>query len=306
MEFIRPIQIDDAKLVSTTILEDDYPEWVSGQSYALDEYVIRTQTHRVYRCSGAVTSSTPPEEDILNWTDYGPTNAWAMFDQDVSTLSDSSAQDEVTVVISPGRVDSIALLRLQARTIDVSMNWNGEEVYSAHIDLEEPSNNTGGLFDYFFEPRVLGSYWYENELVDLAFLDMTPFISSEITITFRNPGGLVKVGEFVCGKKFYIGETQNNPRPGVKNYSVRKRDEKTGKITLQKGGSTRYLRASARLDTKDLDSVFSTLERYKDEPMVIVATSLHGSMIILGLVDWEMERQNSLITQIEITAEGVS
>ena len=44
------------------------------------------------------------------WTDYGPTNRWAMFDQEVNTQS--TGDSPLSVVLQPGIVNAIALLEL--------------------------------------------------------------------------------------------------------------------------------------------------------------------------------------------------
>ena len=81
MQFIKPVSISDATLISSTIAETDYSAWSSGTTYALGDKVILTSTHRVYESlQAANTNHNPTEAASTWWLDIGPTNRWAMFD----------------------------------------------------------------------------------------------------------------------------------------------------------------------------------------------------------------------------------
>ena len=75
---------------------------VTGSSYAVEDKVILTSTHREYQAAtinkdNPVTGAAkiPP-----TWIDIGPTNKWALF-SDKSTETSKSASN-MTVQITPG------------------------------------------------------------------------------------------------------------------------------------------------------------------------------------------------------------
>lgn len=83
MIVIPPIPITSSVLASSTVAEPSAGEvvWDATTSYAVGDVVIRTTTHRKYECQIAGVDSTIPENAPARWLDIGPTNKWAMFDQ---------------------------------------------------------------------------------------------------------------------------------------------------------------------------------------------------------------------------------
>lgn len=71
MRLIRPTNLTDAMLTSSTAPETDYPAWSSATAYAVGARVILTATHRRYEALAASTNVTP-STDPTKWLDLGP------------------------------------------------------------------------------------------------------------------------------------------------------------------------------------------------------------------------------------------
>lgn len=88
MYFIERNTITDAMFLAGSVAEPSTTEtaWVAG-TYAIGAEVIRTTTHRVYRCAiaRAPTDTQPPEVDTNSWADMRPTDRYLPFGPQVRT-----------------------------------------------------------------------------------------------------------------------------------------------------------------------------------------------------------------------------
>ena len=85
MRVIKSIGTTDAILTYSNILEDEYPLWVSGTTYNVDDKVI--YNHRIYNRIIGGDGTTTPILDLTNWLDLGATNKYRMFDNIISSVS---------------------------------------------------------------------------------------------------------------------------------------------------------------------------------------------------------------------------
>ncbi|MGE4501990.1 MAG: hypothetical protein AB7D03_03870 [Thiomicrospira sp.] len=291
MEFIRPITITDAMLTSD-VPEDDYPAWVSGQSYVQGERVIRSETHRIYSLTGT-NGTTPPEDDPVNWNDEGPTNRWAMFDGQINTATVRA--ESITITLTPGRINALALLEVDATSVSVTLSANNETVFNATYSLIDINANVGDWYGYLTEPIEQQNYLYIDQLITYS--------EGVLTVSITNPGATVKVGMLKVGLLYPVGDTQIDPDLGITDYSLRKVDP-FGNRQLTKRHAAKDLRCDVRIATDRLDNVFNMLYRYKDDDLVWIPAKQHGAMIIYGLATWRIKRQNSVNTMLTMTLEG--
>ncbi len=218
MNVIPPLEVNDARLTSSTIAEPDTGEtaWSgSSVSYVLGDQVIRTTTHRIYECVAAHTSASSPvpEDNEVQWIEIGPTNKWAMFDTLRNTASVQAG--EITTVLTPGRrVDAIALLGLVADEVTVSMTSDAVEVYSRTESLIY--REVSDWYDYFFAPfRTKPS---------IALFDLPPYTGGVITVELIKDTGDVECGACVAGSAEFIGDVQYEAESDVLNFSTVNRD----------------------------------------------------------------------------------
>lgn len=302
MKLIRPTIITDALLTSSTIAEppSGWPAWASGTTYALGAQVSRN--HR--RFVSAVASNVGHDPfstataDVGKWTDQGPTNRWAMFDQGVGSLSTNTAT--ITVVLTPGSIDSLAILDTDAELATVSMTVSGTTVYST-----TQSTNVGGAaitdwFLYFFEPIGTKSV--------LTYLDLPPYPSAVVTVvlTGPNPSGPVSVGSLIVGRQLEIGSTEVGASVGITDYS-RKDTDDFGVTTVVERAWSKRAEARCILDTAQVDAMQRELAKVRAQPVVWILEDGFDSLTIYGFFkDFSLDLAYSNISYCSLTIEGLT
>ena len=237
-------------------------------------HTATAQVHRVYESlTGSNIGNAPMVSDTF-WVDAGPTNRWAMLD--LYRSSKTWAESPLTVVLTPGqRIDSLFLGGLVADEVTVTMEVDGDEVYSETVSLYK--RNTLTWSDYFF--RAI------ERRESVLLTDLPPYSGAEITVTISRNAGLVGCSSLVIGQKVNLGTAQYGAEARAKNYSRIDRDE-FGNATLvpRRTVPTADLsiwfdkpRAKALLDLRDRTNavpvVWSGLEDDADdyfEPVLIV------------------------------------
>lgn len=218
MIVIPPIAITDSNLVSSTVAEPSSGEtaWNAATSYVVGDVVIRTTTHRKYECQIAGVDAGLPESTPTRWLDVGPTNKWAMFDQNrnMPTVATTSMQVEIL----PGkRINSVAVLGVQAASVTITMMVGATTVYGP-ITKNMNGRLTTTWSDYFF-----GEFKYAPSLV---LTDLPPYAGAKIIIKLDNASGLdVRCSAVVIGSKIYLGKVQYSASSDSLNFSKIERDE---------------------------------------------------------------------------------
>lgn len=215
MKVIRPTVIVPEMLESSSVPEPDSAEaaWSSGTSYAEGALAIRASTHRVYERLIAGTSSTPPESDATNWLDVGPTNRWAMFDQQASTATTEVGPLEV--VIAPGAINSVAALDVVGTDITVTVTDGaaGPVVYTQTISLDDAV-----ITDWY---QYVWERFAQRTLA--IFNDIPNYADSRVTVTLT--GSTARCGTLVVGVPFDLGFVEGTPKIGIIDYSRKETDE---------------------------------------------------------------------------------
>lgn len=212
MIVIPPITITPAMVVSSTIAEPDTGEavWVSGASYTLGQKCILLSTHKVYQRVVAGAGTTAPNLDLTNWVEVGPTNRWAMFD--IYRNSPSVFNTATTVVLAPGsRVDSIAIMGARISDVSVSIEHDGEVIYTYSAPMQ--ARLVVDYYDYFY-----ADFNYKNSVL---MLSIPPVLNPIITITTSQQGSISSI---VIGRQTYIGMTRTGHTNDALNFSVIDRD----------------------------------------------------------------------------------
>lgn len=299
MKFIRPIEITDANFVSSSIVENDYTLWNATTNYELGSLVRRETTHKTYENLIAGVNSTLPENTLADlaprWLETGPTNRWAMFDDQIGTSSLTGGA--LSVVVSPGRINSVALLEIAASTAEVFIDVGAERVYSSILNLNE-GNEVRDWYEYFFEPV------YEQD--SLVLTDLPMYSDGVLTVNLIRSGGQVSCGVLVVGLYVSLGNTQYSPSIGITDYS-RKEIDDFGNPTIVKRKYSKRMSTTVTLSPIDVDNVTKELAKYRSTPVVWVgAGSIYTSMIIYGFYkDWDMTIDNSSEASLSLQVEGM-
>ncbi|WJJ93451.1 hypothetical protein [Neopusillimonas aromaticivorans] len=148
----KPIQITDARLVSSSVPADTTPLWDAGTTYTAAQ-VVRRPNHHLYESVAGGTDATPPEQatggETPKWIDLGRTNRWRMFDTRLGTLTTDTG--EITVVLEPGSsIGALGLLELDGVShVEVTMQQGASVVYTRAVDLD--STPIDSVFDWFLQ-----------------------------------------------------------------------------------------------------------------------------------------------------------
>lgn len=216
MRVIPPVTITNTRLTSSSVAEPHATEtaYNAGTTYAIGAEVVVAADHRKYESLQAGNVGNTPASSPSWWFDLGPTNRWAMLDILRNTRTVDASP--VTVVLTPGvRINSLALLGLDATSVTVSMTNAGDTVYERTVDLN--TREVLGWYDYFFEPFTT--------LPSMVLWDLPPFTAGILTIDIENAAGDVGCGAVVIGSYQYIGETEHQAESDALNFSTVERDE---------------------------------------------------------------------------------
>ena len=301
MKFIRPTPINDARLVSSTVPETDHPPWNAATAYTAGQRVVHL--HRIYERAAPGTTPTQPQADPVNWLDVAPTNRWAMFDEKVGTVT--TAPDAITVVLQPGRLNSLALLGVDASLLTVTLVAAGDTVYSASLDLDS-GVQVGNWYEYFYEPIYQQSEVVITDLLDAALLDVPAYGEGVLTVTLSRPGGSVSCGMLVVGLVTDLGRTEMGAQVSIRDFS-RKEPDAFGNFALVQRDYSKQMQLNVVVPAEKVDSVVKTVSRYRATNVVWIGSSRYGALVVYGFVaDWSLVMENYTMSKFNAKIEGMT
>lgn len=179
--------------------------------------------HRVYESLQAANLANNPYSSPDWWEDIGPTLKYAMFDTLRNTGSYSASP--LTVVVTPGqRVDNVAVLGVNAKTVRISMTNSGVTVYDQTADLT--TRDAFNWYDWFFK-SFSQSFAY-------LFQDLPPYSGGVITAVFTRASGYVSCGALCMGQFHDLGTTQRSAVRDVLNFSKTEKDEFGNSVLIRR------------------------------------------------------------------------
>lgn len=206
-------------LISSTVPEPDTGEaaYNAGTTYALGATVISTTTHRVYESLQASNTGNalpvPPEDRTEWWLEVGVTNRWAALDTARNTQSVGASP--MVIVVEPGaRINSVAVMGMEADTLRIEMLNSGDVVYDKSFDLKLRRVRDG--YEYCFKPFGLQP--------SVLQFDLPPFFAAQVRVTLTRSTGTVKLGSIVFGNYIYMGGMQRGAENDALNFSTVNRD----------------------------------------------------------------------------------
>lgn len=301
MKVITPIEINDARLTSSTIAEPDTGEtaWNAATSYVLGDVVIRTTTHKKYENILAGVDAGLPENTPTRWIEVAPTNRYAMFDTLRNTQSIKASP--VTVVLTPAvRIDSIGILSVDADEVDISITVGSETVYSATRNL-----NTREVFDWY-------DYFFSefSKTPNVVFFDIPPYSNAVITITFTSITP-IKVGAIVIGNQTDLGKAIHGVSSDELNFSRIDR-EVTGESVLLRRRSVPKINIQSLADPSKLNKIRDTRKNLNAVPAVWsglddkINNPYFETVLLLGVYKkFEINMNNSKMVDINLEIEEI-
>lgn len=295
MRVILPTVITPAILKDSNVLENDAPAWSSTVTYTKGQTVLVDR--KVYEALGVGTNlNKPPATEPTFWLDTGFDNRWRMFDQKVGTLTERATP--LVVKLTPGIVSDMALLNVDAESVDVVMKLAGATVWSASMDLRS-SETVLDWYDYFFMPF--------RAKTDAVFTGMPPYATAELTITIAKPLNPVAVGTLIVGTAINLGNTLISPKIGIVDYSKKEPDAWGDYYVVERAFSKR-MSAEVLVDNKMLDEVFRTLAKYRATPLLWSGgIGRFSSLIVYGFYkSFELDIAFSTHAHLSLDIEGLT
>lgn len=300
MDIIRKTNITDAMFVSSNLTENDYAAYNSAITYGVGEKVILVATHRIYESLATGNTGNYPPDNLevvapattALWKDIGATNKWRAFDNVVG--NQATHADVLTYTITPGMINSIALLNVDAVEATVVMTDPIDgEVYRKTIKLIS-TVNVKDWYDYFFEPILFVDTCVEWNL--------PIYPNATLTISINNGESAVSCGEIVVGMQQTIGITLGDPTVSIHDFSTKTVDD-DGSFVVDEKSFSKEISCDVRMQKIYMDHVFTTLARYRATPLVWVVIGEYSSMIAYGFyMDFQLvpKKGPSAICSIEI------
>lgn len=302
LSVIVPNPIGTANLVSSNVPETDYAAWSSATTYTVGQRCISTVTHRVYESLQASNLNKDPT-NMSNrsgtpayWLDVGPTNRWAMLDDQSSTQTQVASP--LIITLTPGVFTAVYIAAVDADQVDIVVkDKTGGEViftYSGQLEDSAPSDYD----EYFFDPF--------KPLTDLVVSGIEQYGKAEITMTLSKGSGIVKCGVMVMGEIRSLGKTQYGAKAKPKSYSYIKTDD-FGNTTIKRRKATTDMSATAQLDLSEANTVLSIVRGLLDIPAVWIGSDLpeYGGLRVYGLGSGELSYPGPGRAQLDLSVMGV-
>lgn len=294
VQIVPPIDVTYAKLTSSNVAETEYGNYAAGTTYALGDRVIVPATHDVWESLAASNTGHTPATNPTWWVRVGPTNRMSMFDTSVSSQTTRSGGIDVTV--TPGEVvDTVALLNISAASARVRMTDPVDGlVYDTTTDLTAPISD-GNWYAWFFEPV---------ERRDYLLASLPAYGSAEIRIE------LIDTGVAACGVAA-LGMARNvglgaalGARVSIDDYSRKEKDQ-WGQYQLDQRGYSRRASLSTLVPAEQVDAACRLMTQRRAKPTMCIASSRYSSLILFGLISFEVIIEYTTHAQCNLEIEGL-
>ena len=299
MKVIPPITIDDSVLTSSNVPENDYPEWASGTTYAIDDRVIVTATHVIYESVvGSNTGNAPATDDGTHWIAVGSTNRWRAFNGRLSDQVSQSGSIEYTLALS-GLVYGIAFFGLEASSVQVQI----VDDFSAEV-----FNETKSIIDNTYVVDWLS--WLDEPVIydsEALFLWIPGRSGYTVTITIDAGAGSAKVGQIVLGKIYELGTATEGTTVGFKDYSTKEMDD-FGNLNIVPRDYSRNVTFNFAFKTRDARRILRILSSLRATPAVYFmgdGTSDFATTVYGSFPDFEAPLNVGEISYSSIKVEGL-
>lgn len=297
MRILRPIEVTDAVLISSTVplpvvapgVDPDPALWLVGTTYPVS--VEAYQGKRRYRSRQASNTGKQPSTNPDWWLDLGPVNRHAMFDASLGTIT--SAADQIGVVLQPqSYTDSVLLMGVDAESVRL-------RVLSSTFDKTVPMVHpraVSNMYEYRFEPFEV------REKVLFTGLPVGP--GAQIEITISKPGGTAACGMCVAGLMRQFGHTEFGASVGIKDFGVKSVD-KWGAPTVLEGAWADRMSITVDLLNSEIDALKRELTKYRAVPVAWIASDLFEATQVFGVYrDFGVVIPNAKRSKCSIEIEG--
>lgn len=297
MSVLVPLPVTSTVLHSTTASDAATPAWVSGTTYAVGD--LRAFASRVYKRTTAGAGTKTPDTDPDNWSDDGPTNSMAMFDDENNTASKAPAGTPLTVVLRTGLFNALYLGGLVGGTATVTVHDGpGGAVLLGPQVHDLGARIVGDWYDYLFAPF--------KSVTDVVIENIPLSPAAEVTITIDAGSGVAQCAMCAHGDMRAIGGTRWGASAKLVSYSHIKTDA-FGKTTRKKRFSAKTMRASVWVEIADAAGVQELLEQLDAVAALWIATPMphYRPLRVFGLGQGELSFDNPKLALLSLEATGL-
>ena len=291
---LEDIAVTDPVLTTPPVPETDYPAWNAATNYTLATRVIRTSTHRIYENLIAGVNASTPESAPTRWLDVGPTNARAMFDDAVGTVTQAGAPTMSWAMSPAAVIDTLALLDVSASTARAVMVIPGPvTVFDRTISLENSATVTDE-WEWCFGQIVRRS--------TAVFNDLPPYADGVLTVTLTDISN-VSCGTCRIGSTFFIGVDDFGARAGIVDSSVVSTDAFAVTTVVERPFRKRTV-STITVDNIAFDEVLRRLSLARAKPRLYIgANGLYDAFLVFGIfksLEVELEHVHESVCSLEI------
>lgn len=271
---VSPLTITDAMLTTSNVAETDYSAWSSGATYALDDRVILTSTHKVYQSLQAGNTNKDPVTQPLWWIEVSPTNRWKALDTSVSTQT--AQPTSITYSFTPGQaVNTIAALNIigaNLLTVTMTSALAGGTVYTKTVDLTSVPSESD-WWAWFYATR--------SSPTQLILTDLPSYSDAVINFSLSGGSGLA-VGVIMLGRQraFGVG-IQYGARIGIQDYSRKEKNDFGDTVLVQRAFAKRA-NFDMYVAKAEVDSFQNFLAEVRATPCLWIGSTDYESTTIFG------------------------
>jgi hypothetical protein len=297
--------------------DDTYP-YVTGQRVVVNYESDGTTpgVHRIYEClwhgdPGDTTGMYPPDNLLIHdghvwWSRISATNRWRLFDMIVApdranasqnvvgsvwdadtmhepgTVWDDNTFSSMQVAVTPGEIDTIALMNMDCDMMHVIMNDPvGGEVYN-----EAKVTSVVTAYNGVFE----GLPSYPNAIVD---------------VIIRNRSADVNVGEIIYGKAKTIGNAKYGIDVGIVDYSQKDVDA-YGNFSILERSYSKRIGCQFTMPISTHSGIMGLLNKYRSVPLVWIISNLYSTTIAYGFYrDLQVSLPYPTLAEGSVNIEGL-
>lgn len=254
--------LDSTNVAASGLSEYDYSgstTYSSGDqvkvSYESDGSTPRRPI-KEFEATGSTSNYPPSNPDV--WSDLGPSNRWAMFDDKGVTQTENSSTIEVEIDASD--MTFLALFQLSGNEVTVTHYDESTsprtEIWSETIDLLD--RNTTSWSEYFF-----GEFTYKRQYAKY----FTAYSNSTLAITIT-AGTTTKCGQCVVGEWYDIGGLQWEAEVKIQDFSKRIEDD-FGQVTLSQGEYVKSLSGRLNMPKSSYNAVYRSFTQIRAVTVVL-------------------------------------
>jgi len=304
LQVITPFTFAPNKL--TTNVVDTTNSWNGTVNYAVGDQILvsygnpkdpngSTWVYSIYQCIAVPTAVVAPYLDPTHWAYVGPSNPFKMFDSVNSSQSTAGQQIDVTVTSVKG--NKLALLNLDAESVQITVTYSSTVVMSQTFTLVNPPL-FANWYSYLFD-----SISYAKEFI----ADLPLYSQFSLNVKINKTGSTVACGTFVVGKSNIIADAITyGANVGITDYS-RKEKNQFGDYNFIVRAFSKRADISFWIPNGSVDALQQYLASLRAIPTLYIGDDAYTSTAIYGYYkDFSITISNAVQSLCTLSLEGLT